>query len=1859
MGNRSFEIREHQLPGPNASSGYKTILVLGATGSGKTTLIRQMLGTQATGEDFPAVSRARTTIAENEILLAPGPYYAVATFLSKDEVRTLIEENLIASAVAMAEGRSKSSIVRSLLEHTEQRFRLRYLLGDVDSVDDPAEPYATILAKLKTLVSGVVDLDAADQSRRDLDQDVARVLAGNPDFGALVESVLQGVRSRVDRIEQGTVHLDDTEAWPEFWTMRSDHRAEFFRALIPISSNHADHFGATVSPIIDGLRIRGPLRPTWSNDDLYLMFVDSEGLGHTVDTIDALPADVVDQLDRVDTIVLADNALQPMQAATFGALRQIAATGHATKLAIAFTHFDGVQGPNFASTASRRMHLDASLEQAVDRLGRELGDGVRRTLHHVADHRRVFLEDLNRALDPMGDAETVSQIDELITLCRRGGTGPIEGDAPELVVSSSVLRAHLVDGLQRFHSRWRALLGLEATGSAAAWSQIRALSRRFSERQAEEYKDLRPITDFASTLTTAVRRGVSEPVEDTAASDQDHADRLEDLLARSVHSALVDLGRRQIRDEGAAHWLRATVLSGSGSARVRAELIADEILGALLPTDDTHPLFAGLEHLVHGHATGTGYRLHDGRDGPPGLPEPPPEDSPPASERDDPAPDEDLPWRFPEPSDLLESSLAEVEPREPSADPAPSGHDDLDGSAVVPESQPPGDQDERGEDTAKAPEISTGGRESEPPSPRWGEPISLNRSLIDRLTGARVVGEIGVTARLHEEIVEAVSELSKRGHAVPARWGDQYPGLVAAYLVTEGIFRYRSGSFWPELSVPALLGPNPRQGLCESFDRALDHLGLEPFYDMVAAEGAQRYVSRILAHGGIPVSSLSDYFRVLHAALARGLGSAPDILEHWRSRPSSFSLADVPVARFLVWGGPLAVDFLDRSIDLVAEVGASGPGALGPRDSGPRASESDTWAIARSVGLAPYIVAGYLDHRANHPDEVTDADQVRALSHPPTVEIDPWDPRGPFVRLPAVDREELAIWAVNNGDRQHRFEAWRHQSRDVPLHRASAWSVSCTIGEKAPRLTVFEAQLRSPVLLFDPADGRYIPASSGVRSASVWALRPTDDQVEIRAVAADGTVEPPDIVEVLPDQGGQWSGYRVDEISLVGLRALEVDAGGAAVRIPTGDPTGGTSLETEPLAGVTSVAGVPVFDQWPVVSLPADIDPSTVVVRLRIGYEEWTTRSADMCERLDGSDQYRIRICPPGRSRSSVSRADLVVRTRLGSDLRLSFGVIDGLTVSRPDRIALPRDPAPTVHVVVGDELWLDGRTGVTSASFSAAAGATDVAVAVSGAEGDVALRVRVDRLLWGIGRASEPLTELGAEVRLIDESDILDGEVNMIAVRAGRPGVDVTLGLYSRGWVRQQVPARSTSGREGRQTLSLAPFRDTIADMTSGGLVFVLTVGAVPIEVARVRSSFVAANLVVTARVASRSTHLSITWDHVKQMSGRVLRLWSRSRPWDPPVTERIPDSTVGEHLCTIDDLLPSGDYLVEIVIDDGWTTTPRPRGAVDGVIEVTVGDAADITARRDHLAGGDAHDLLELAVGTGRVPRKLNEAELAEVAEDALLAAVVALYQEPRSVATREFQRTVDLIVAGRCHVPQSLSAIASRPELDPGVNLHLAIELAPRLMDKSWVAFADDDLADEAWSASAALAALLELRTPLSHDAGRRIGAHLGHDPTDIADEIEFGGPLDQVQVALDAGRLEELRAVLDLVPRGVLTGEEYQLANFEWLAANVGSGEAQHWFRRWSVRVEMPPDELGKRVERRRARPGTEQHGSVPALTLAAWYHVLLGTDIHREAMDALHEAVGWAPRLVHRDLLLAMTVLRGQLIQLADAGVDHH
>ena len=630
-------LRDAVIPLPESEpAGYRRVLFLGTTGAGKTTLVRQLIGTDPEQERFPSTSAAKTTIHDTDIVLAAGGWRAVVTFASRDEVREYLDECVSSAVLAEARGADDAEVLRRLLNHANQRFRFSYVLGngpkvasrssDFDDEDVESESKEDLLSEvepgpidmkstaellaetMETLhglasrhrdgvhaeleVSGDDDERVAEEL---FEEELDNLLRDDEDFQRVTDALMEEIEKRFDLLPPGNVHKT-RQGWPLAWSGEwpFERRAEFLSAISRFSSNYAPLFGRLLTPLVNGVRVAGPFSPTWNGSEVpKLVLLDGEGLGHTPKSSSAVPTAVSRRIEAADAVLLVDNATQPMQAAPLAAIREVVATGNARKLIIAFTHFDQVKGDNLPTASAKVQHVLASAENVLAIFGEELGPYAERVLRQRVDDARFFLEDIHEPLSKTtaSGRRTMSQLRKLLHCI------DVVIERPEPVAARPVYdRMNLVLAIRSaadaFHEAWRPRLGLEFKPGFAKehWTRVKALSRRLGTGWADQYDTLRPVADLRKELVERIYVFVQNPLrwEGREPSDDQKQDRF-DAFADNLGSRLLEVCTRRVWHERAVQWQDAYYKRGTGSTFLRARIISDEIYEPAAPIPDATP----------------------------------------------------------------------------------------------------------------------------------------------------------------------------------------------------------------------------------------------------------------------------------------------------------------------------------------------------------------------------------------------------------------------------------------------------------------------------------------------------------------------------------------------------------------------------------------------------------------------------------------------------------------------------------------------------------------------------------------------------------------------------------------------------------------------------------------------------------------------------------------------------------------------------------------------------------------------------------------------------------------------------------------------------------------------------------------------------------------------------------------------------------------------------------------------------------------------------------------------------------------------------------------------------------------------
>jgi hypothetical protein len=329
---------------------------------------------------------------------------------------------------------------------------------------------------------------------------------------------------------------------------------------------------------------------------------------------------------------------------------------------------------------------------------------------------------------------------------------------------------------------------------------------------------------------------------------------------------------------------------------------------------------------------------------------------------------------------------------------------------------------------------------------------------------------------------------------------DRFPALAAMMTVGLGVYYYDQGDFWkpfPGINSPSSWG--------KKFEGFLDRHYLETFRS-IKEERGHRYVAPILAHGGIPQTCLPDFFKLMTDCGDREQ-SGHDLIDILKNSPNKLNQVDLPVQRFLKYGGEVAEAF-----------------------------------VSRFLALWQCYERGDMGAKCGLPDRVVKEFSVWWPKNRPTR-------RGNFKRMPKPDlRIEPAGCGVflhlprcDNHPDVGANGRWRALGQDwattreheIPLQPDTKWEVSIA----GRTHTLNAATDESPILFFDSNTGKQIHEPSLRRlPTQVWALFSGNLQADPSPIADESF--------------SQWPGYRLAVFDLNNKQQLCIGNSTFDVRRP-------------------------------------------------------------------------------------------------------------------------------------------------------------------------------------------------------------------------------------------------------------------------------------------------------------------------------------------------------------------------------------------------------------------------------------------------------------------------------------------------------------------------------------------------------------------------------------------------------------------------------------------------------------------------------------------------------------------------------------
>ena len=519
------EILDNNILIPSREQGYKKSLLLGPSGVGKTTLLRLMAGTIKEG--FPSTATCRTTTCNQEIICGDfKEYEAIITFMSKDLFSQYIIECIEEACRLFIESQrsdkrvTDKEIAQKLFNHKDLIIRLAYILGEYreeeqsefDEFDE--EDWCETDNELQQLFENYI------KSIKEISEDL---MQSDPEFDVnnysyeendaillLCEDIVSEVQKKFALLTGGKV-VSSIGKWVTGYYIKTDNRNTFFDLVKKFSSNNKYEWGKLLSPLVKTIRICGDFRPEFCNEPIKLVIYDGMGLGHATISITSVPTDVMEKYSEVDSIILVDDATQPLMENSKTALKDVIFSGYADKTLMCYTHIDEMKGDNFIRTQDKVNHVNIALSAYLTELRKQNVNAFSSLEEQEILSSCYYFSDLaNENISKMSQKQLLKVLNAIHERFR----SRVSFEDVVIKYDEMTLYHHLQNAIDKFRKEWGNIIGYPYTTSETEhWSRIKALTRRLAYFDEDNYNhELQPLADLARCIKEELNSYLNKPM---------------------------------------------------------------------------------------------------------------------------------------------------------------------------------------------------------------------------------------------------------------------------------------------------------------------------------------------------------------------------------------------------------------------------------------------------------------------------------------------------------------------------------------------------------------------------------------------------------------------------------------------------------------------------------------------------------------------------------------------------------------------------------------------------------------------------------------------------------------------------------------------------------------------------------------------------------------------------------------------------------------------------------------------------------------------------------------------------------------------------------------------------------------------------------------------------------------------------------------------------------------------------------------------------------------------------------------------------------------------------------------------------
>lgn len=1090
--------------------------------------------------------------------------------------------------------------------------------------------------------------------------------------------------------------------------------------------------------------------------------------------------------------------------------------------------------------------------------------------------------------------------------------------------------------------------------------------------------------------------------------------------------------------------------------------------------------------------------------------------------------------------------------------------------------------------------------------------------LRERKAGISLLVELDLRRADCEEIGECIHAIVRaKGQSPTIHWlRDHCPLTLAAFLAAEGSYFYEAGDYWSDVSRRTGISPQTCVNqLGPAFESSLRHFKLTTFKDL-DFEDATRYVSKFLAHGGIPDYCLNDFFeRLLVRALLKpewaGM-STRELIKEWRALPRVFEFIDKPVRRFLLYGGRVAEDFLNRCMQLAER-------AL---DEGEVASADELRLPARVVES----FAQWFDAWTHHEEKArTHRQRTGAIYHSPVITYRPGD--GLIqIELPTqvLNRTPLtaAEWRVVAGSASRVIRVHLHTKGelvesdektfflDLP---AQSYEFSFAVKNEVARAWRFTGiSSEQPLLAFEPDSGHIITWHDALPARALWLIIPANYQLSIMRHGLEGPEPAPIDVEFAP-LGHGWENFR----------GLQVDLSqGNILLIRTSEST----LLRIPLQQSEETAAEPeLIGRHELCAIPAQPVPIRVFVgiapRLRIPLNDQQRLEEVLNHTVLAINRTRVSLCQlryeistddhalilplsqPGCLGSNpVGDFEVMLVGTLGLSATFNVRILPPIRIIGHDTLYIPDMAGRSASVRIGlyapRHIWVESgnQSGVNITrkriieseheieyEIEAVQESNQIWITLVDHEVRLPFVIPVRRVRWAIvGLEDAPAAvEWQTKVFTLGRENLASASDPVLIVEVPideNERTDARCVLYGGEWnPLPEARPHSGYGRTKYLQFRLSTFFDTVRQSEEADLRLMLEgeitspdrpPQIIQTPLVQLTQEYVVNGIALESVAVEDRRLVLLSWQQPYHVRHRRVRFWSLWRPWSVPLERLLPDEARKEYAFDINEHeLPPGAYRLEFTVHDPWsleTTTLVPPPA-DGanIAEVIVGDKDEFRRYLETLPLGPLRYLESALAGDGQQLKSVVEGFSPEHATPLLEALLSFISQPPdslTSIAEADIDLLGDTLLSQPFALLQALSERAKSGKFYSPRQLLVRLNIAGKPVD--WSAEAgsltpvDRELLWELWPPFGLFVDAQDLRRK-DQDTILRALRYLGSQgEASLQDRMSsdarmFGTQIEPWLIRISQQQLRRFCREHSIIPQGLLDIDTWVTANIEWV------------------------------------------------------------------------------------------------------------